>query len=152
MAAQWPRIVARLVTYLPTLSGWSVTDGVTVFNGAAVDCATRSFVTIGHWTDGIDTSRGSYAKTQHPDGYRYAETGAVHCQIASSDGLIVLDAVGVATFALMDALEDAIRANRTLGVLSAEGYFDLSVDVTSMQDVPGAGQTLPFTLTYFTVT
>lgn len=149
MAAQWPRVAARLVALLPTLPHWA---GVTVLNGAAYDVSTATWATVGHASDGMTTTAGSYRTTQAPDGYRYLEQGAVACEITCTDDGPDITAIRALMFSLLDDLEAVIRADRTLGVLSSEGTVDLTVDVGSFQSIPGAASTVVFSVEYLTVT
>lgn len=148
MAAQWPRVTARLVALLPTLPGWAQ---IKVYDGAALDSQTASFCTVAHASDGITAHVGNYTVTTADDGFRRIEQGTVACSLTSTADLGALAPSRLAVFALIDALDDAIRADRTLGVLSREGTTDLTVDVASMQ-VVGNAQVLTFNVDYYTVT
>jgi hypothetical protein len=77
---------------------------------------------------------------------------ALACQITCTDDELDQAGLRALIFGLFDDLEAAIRADRRLGVLSQEGTADLSVDVTSMQTIPGAATTVAFSIDYFTVT
>jgi hypothetical protein len=149
MATQWPRVAARLAALLPTLPHWG---GVDVKYGAIYDTSKATFATVGHSTDGTTTQAGSYTKTLALDGFQYAEQGSVDCQLTTTDDGPDLAAIRDFVFALMDDIEDAIRADRRLGVLSPEGTADLRVDVNSTQAIPGAALTVAFSIDYYTVT
>jgi hypothetical protein len=147
MAAQWPLVVARLVTLLPTLSGWSA---VTVFDGPPVTAdVTSDYVTVGFVAD---DQAGDYNQTQDPNGFQYVETGTVRSQLSCITGDIDFPSMRTRVFALMDALEAAVRADRRLGVLSPSGTSELDVDVLSLSNANGTAQSLVFTLHYQTVT
>lgn len=149
MSAQWPLVVGRLLELLPTLDGWSA---VQVFDGAAFDPSSTVFATVGHGTDGLQTQAGSFSSQQDNDGFQRAETGTVVCQVCSSDDAQNVQSQRMALCVLLDAFDDAIRADRRLGVLSQEGTSFVSCDVTSMQTIPGADVTILFTFHYTTVT
>jgi hypothetical protein len=149
MSAQWPRVAGRLFALLPTLPHWA---GVQLFNDAAYDVSAATYATVGHATDGTTTTRGHYTKTLSPDGVLYIEQGSVACQITTDDDGPDITDMTTLIFGLIDDLEAAIRADRTLGVLSPEGTTDLTVDLSSMQTVPGASTTLAFSVNYYTVT
>lgn len=149
MAVQWPLLVSRLLVLLPTLDGWGQ---VSVFDGAAFDSSRPVFCTVAHSDDGQVTTAGSFATAQSDDGFQYSETGNVACQLTFTDDRATVAALRAKVFGLLDPLDAAIRADRRLGVLSADGYTQLDVNVTSTQLVEGAGLTLPFSINYFTVT
>jgi hypothetical protein len=149
MATQWPLVVDRLVALLPTLPHWAVVE---VHDGAAYDVKAVTFATVGHATDGVQTHAGSYTKTLSNDGVQYVERGSVACQIVCTDDISSVTQLRALIFGLLDDLEDAIRQDRTLGVLSQEGTADLSVDVSTMQTIPGATATIAFSIDYLTVT
>ena len=147
MATQWPLVVARLLTLLPTLPGWSA---VTVLDGPliSVDVPT-DYITVGYVTSEV---AGNYASVQEPDGFRYGETGDVQSQLNCTTGDSDLPGVRARAFALADAFDAAVRADRRLGVLSAEGTSELSVQVESLENAAGTATVLILTLHYFTVT
>lgn len=147
--AQWPLIVAHLVELFPTLPHWA---DVQVFDDAAYDVKKVSWATVGHSTDGTTTTRGHYTWTQAPDGFRYIEQGSVACTLSTSAAGPSLTAATGLIFTLLGDLEAQIRADRTLGVLSSEGTTDLTVDVSSAQEIPGSSVTVPFSIDYYTVT
>jgi len=147
MGAQWPLVVARLMVMLPTLPGWA---GVVVYDGPPVtDDAPIDYVSVGHVDN--DTA-GTYTQTQDPNGFQYVETGAVRSQLTCISGDTAPAATRARVFALMDAVEAAVRADRRLGVLSPAGTSELDVDVLSLQNSGGTAQQLTFTLHYQTVT
>lgn len=150
MAAQWPKVKARLLILLPTLAGWA---GVVeeVYNGPPVgDVDAVVYAAVGY-VPGND-SGGSYTSTQSPDGFQYIEAGSVLGEIVAASGDDDYPTVEAQAFALLDAFDAAIRADRTLGVLSQEGTAELSADVLPAADGDGAVVTLAFTLSYYTVT
>ena len=147
MGAQWPLVVARLLTLLPTLSGWS---DVVILDGPLVSAdVPTDFVTVGYVAD---DQAGSYTQTQDPNGFQYIETGFVRSQLNCSTGDTDMPGMRARVFALMDAVEAAVRLDRRLGVLSPAGTSELDVDVLSLQNSAGTAQQLTFTLHYQTVT
>lgn len=149
MATQWPRVANRLLALLPTLPNWADVD---VQAGAMFDTKAVTYATVGHATDGNTTTQGSYTKALALNGYQYEERGSVACQLVSFDDGPDLTDIRGTIFAMLDDLEDAIRADRTLAVLSPEGTTDLRVDVSSSQAIPGASMDVAFSVDYFTVT
>ena len=147
MATQWPLVVARLLTLLPTLPGWAA---VSVLDGPLISAdVPTDYVTVGY----VDNDQaGSYTQTQDPNGFQYIETGTVRSQLNCTTGDTDLMGMRTRVFALMDAIEAAVRADRRLGVLSAAGTSELDVDVLSLQNSAGTAQQLTFTLHYQTVT
>ena len=150
MAAQWFAVKARLLALFPTLPGWN--GVVSVHNGAALDSVKRVFATVGHSDDGQTTRAGHFASELNDDGFRYIETGNVACSLVINDPSITLDAAETLVASLFNEIDAAIRADRTLGVLSQDGEAHLEVDVLSTQPIPGAAITVPFDIAYFTVT
>lgn len=148
MAAQWPLIVNRLVALLPTLSGWSA---MTVFDGKPItEDWPANYCTVGYVFD--DLNAGTYSTTQDPDGYQYQETGEVRCQATVQTGDIDLSGMRTLLFSLTDALEAAIRTDRTLGVLSKDSTLDLLVQPLAVQNNKGTAFSTVFTVRYLTVT
>lgn len=146
MASQWPRLHAALVATLPTLPGWSVVE---VFDGPPVTGnVPTSYCTVGHAQ--LEDSAGSYETTLAGNGFQLEESGLVRCELVVFDGGTDVTALRVRAFGLLDALDAAIRANRTFGVLSPEATTDLAVDVVPVQSQAGAVQRLPFSVLYFT--
>ena len=148
MAAQWPRVVARLLTLLPTLPGWSA---VTIYDGLPITLdVPTDFVTVGYVAGQV---AGNYSSVQDPNGFQWAETGDVQSQLNCATGDSDLSGVRARAFVLADALDASVRADRTLGgVLSPAGTSELSVQVESLENAAGTAQSLLLTLHYFTVT
>lgn len=148
MASQWPVVHGRLVALLPTLPGWS---GVPVYDGPPVTGdAPMRYVTVGFVND--EVSAGSFAHERAGNGFQVQETGNVRCELVTAIGTADLPEMRAAAFALLDALEVAIRADQTLGVLPAASTTSLEVDVIPTQSTSGAVQRLVFSVNYFTVT
>lgn len=150
MAAAWPRVVDRLVSWLPSLPGWSQ---VTVYDGLPVtgDNPT-TFVTVGY-VEGEDFG-GTYEQTRNgEDGWQGAleESGTVRCELVCWTGDTDLPGRRSAAFALVDAWEAGVSADETLGgVLGRSSSSSLAVDVQPVQNSNGAAQRLTVTLSYFT--
>lgn len=146
MAPQWPAVVDRLVSLLPTLPGW---ESVTVFDGPVPTGQTPTdYVTVGYVSD---DNAGVYNSTLYGEGSQYSEQGSIVSHLVCQTGNANIPAMRARVFALIGALEDEIRADRRLGVLSQEGYCDLTVDVQSISNARGSAQALNFTINYFTV-
>lgn len=146
MATRWPAVRARLVELLPTLPGWST---VSVYDGPTVTGEVPwEFATVGYVTD--EDAAGSFEHERSGDGFRVEERGFVRCELVVASGDTDLAAVRARAFELIDALEQEIRRDRTLGVLSREGTARLVVDVIPVQNQAGAAQRLAFSVDYFT--
>lgn len=145
MATQWPVVYARLLTLLPALPGWAEVD---VRDGPGVDAQVLDYCTVGHAYE--ERSAGTFSHERHGNGFQVEETGSIRCELVTSSGDTDPQAVRVSAFALIDELEEAIRADQTLGVLSKGSTTALVVDVAPRQSRAGASQRLPFTVNYFT--
>jgi hypothetical protein len=147
MATQWPLVVARLLVLIPALPGW---DQVSIFDGPPVtDDVPVDYLTVGFVDN--DTA-GSYTQVQDPNGFQYVETGLVRSQLTCTSGDTDMASDRARVFALVDALEAAVRDDRRLGVLSPAGTSELEVEVLSLQTSGGSSIALMFTLHYTTVT
>jgi len=147
MATQWPLVVHRLVTLLPTLPGW---EQVVVFDGPPITGDDpNQWCTVGYIAD---DKAGNYTTTQHDDGFSRHETGEVRSEVVCNTGDDDLAGVRGRMFALLDAVDAAVRADRRLGVLSAEGTSTFAVEVLSVKDAQGTAQGATFALHYTTVT
>jgi hypothetical protein len=154
MASQWPLIVDQLVTLLPALPGWAE---VTVYDGRpTVPSPPLVYCTVGYVrlaAGDTDEQAGSFTKTRDPDGFQYVEVGDIRCQI--NTGMVGIDMPGqrAALFALADAIEASVRADRTLGgVLSPTSTLDLSVEVLAAINSGGTAASAVLTFLYSTVT
>jgi len=145
--ALWPLVVDRLVQLLPGLPGWA---GVSVFDGPPATGSTPAqFATVGYVAG--EATSGNYTRQQAPDGFRYEETGSVVSQLVCETGDVAIPSMRLAVCGLADQIDAAIRLDRTLGVLSPEGYCTVLVDVVPLSNQQGTGVALTFTLTYYTV-
>lgn len=141
----WPAVAARLAELLPTLPGY---EGVTVYDGPPVtEARPLSYVTVGYVED---DNAGRY-ETERRNDYRVEERGDVVCHFVAQSGSTNLPFVRAQAFALVDALDTALRADQTLGgVLSADGTCTLSAEVGSVQNAKGSAQSVVVTVSYLT--
>lgn len=145
MAVAWPGVKVRLVELLPTLPGF---EDVFVLDGPFVSGEDPPrWVTVG-WQDSTeDDSAGSYQQTQTgPGGYLSEETGTVLMEFAAVTG----DPEMPSAFGLVDALQDSVQADQTLGLLTPGSTVTLVVEVVQEQNASGAAQRLLVGLNYFT--
>lgn len=144
MATAWPKVATALVALLPTLPRFT---GVAVYDGPPVGSETPyDYVTVGYVED---EDAGSY-ETEHGlvDGY-LTESGEVRCHFVSQSGDEVLPRAEV--FALIDAVEVALRSDPTLGgVLSDDATCLLSGVVSSVQNANGSAQSVVVAVVYTT--
>lgn len=146
MGARWLTVHARLVELLPTLPGWS---GIPTFPGPTVTASNpRTYVTVGYAQ--LEESAGTY--TREPGtGDLGVEIGSVRCELVSAHGSADLKVPQARAFALLDSLEDYLRADPTLGgTLMAGTTTVLTVDVLPAQTTEGAEQRLAFSVDYAT--
>jgi hypothetical protein len=145
MATQWPVLKARLVELLPTLAGWptSVYDGPPVTGDNPT-----TYATVGYQF-GQDEA-GSFRHERHGNGFQVVETGDVRGELVCRSGDSTTQAVEVEAFGLLDALDAAIRADQTLGVLPVASTTNLSVSVAPEANQSGAVVRLRFSLEYET--
>jgi hypothetical protein len=143
MAAQYPRVRARLVALLPSLSGWS---GVAVYDGQADTGDTPlAFAEVG-FVDGSD--EGGAGSVLALDGYRYVETGDVNLTVTCITGDDDPTGPQAQAFALFDALDAYVRTDRTLGVLPSDGTTSLSYRVAPTVNANGRRAALAVTVSY----
>ena len=141
--AAWPQVKRRLVDILPTLPGWS---GVTVFDGPRVsqDFPT-DFITVG-FVEGEDFA-GSYEQAR-PEAWDVEESGTIRSELITTSGDVDLEETEDRVFDLVDAWEQWVTKDPTLGVLSPSSTASLAVDVQPVQNQNGSAQRLTVTLTY----
>lgn len=154
---QWPLVKARLVELAPTLPGW---DRITVFPGP-VNTNTLKLDTETMWaawaTFGYTTTdeSGTCQFEQDPDGFQQIERGTVHCELTIQVGDTDPDQVAgleAFLFAALSAWKAAVRADRTLGVLSQQGTATFSIVTAPVLTTDGAAMFARFVITYLTVT
>lgn len=144
MATQWPLLAARLVSLLPTLSGWSAVE---VFDGPPVTGdVPGDYCTVGYVED--DTA-GTYTDDLGDFGNAFStENGLVRCQLVCGTGDVDLPSMRSRAFGYLDTLRAALRSDPTAGVLPAGSTTALTVDVLSSQNQAGSAQALVFSITY----
>ena len=147
MGSAWPPVVTAMVGILPTLPGWS---GVQVFDGPPnTEQEFGSYITVGHQV-GSDTG-GSFTQDYADDGIFWQEAGDVVCRLVVQTGDNDLPTVRTNLFALLDPLQQHLQADRWLGgVLSADGWSNLTVDPLVVEDSSGTAMSLLITLHYYT--
>jgi hypothetical protein len=141
-------VKAWLVATIPTLPGLS---DVVAYAGPQVtgDNPLR-YVTVGYVAD---DHGGQYQKLQTDDGSVWQEIGEVRCQIVAQSGDTDTAANELQAFAIADALEVAVRADRRLGgTLSPDGTSEWATEVHSVIDQNGTATALVHSLRYTTVT
>lgn len=144
MSAAWPVVKRRLVNLMPTLPGWSQ---VSVYDGPPVTGEVpTAYITVGYVV-GEDFG-GTYEQSRGV-GNLLEELGSVRCELVCSTGNVDLASVESTSFALVDALEQSIANDQTLGVLHPSSTSSLAVDVQPAQTTAGATQRLTVTLNYF---
>ena len=150
MAAQWPLLHGRLLVLLPTLDGWTA---VKVIDGPPVDDNTTGlYCTVGHVeVPGHVIGSGSYSTQRDASGGRIIETGDVRCELVSEDQRNDLPSARAKVFPLIDALDQAVRADYRLGVLSPQATTTLTYEVIQTQGVAPVVHVV-LTLTYSTIT
>lgn len=148
MSAQWPHVKAWIAATIPTLAGL---DDVTVFAGPSPSGASPArFVEVG-FVD--DDNGGSYQRTPAYDGTVWTETGEIRTKIVAQSGSGDPSGAETQAFAVADALDAKVRADRTLGgVLSQDGFVDTLVDVVSVSNANGTATGLVYVLRYSTTT
>lgn len=127
----WPIVAQRLVTLLPTLSGWS---GVAVYDGASPGqgsgVAPSLFAVVGAADPEGDA--GDFSHTPRGADYRVREEGRVRCEVVAwtgeaSEAAFIAQRARV--FALLDPVEAYIRAHPDLGVLRPGAASQLAAAV-----------------------
>jgi hypothetical protein len=148
MAAQWPHVKAWLAATIPTLPGLS---DVVVYAGPPISGESpERYVTVGFVTD---DHGGQYQQLQTDDGTVWQEIGEVRSQIVAQVGDTDPTIAESECFAIADALDAAIRADRCLGgTLSLDGTSESAVEVHSVSNSLGTATALVHVLRYTTVT
>lgn len=150
MATQWPLVYNRLLTLLPTLTGWA---GVKVIDGEPVDDNTGSlYCTVGFVdVPGQVVSGGSFSTQRDQSGGFTLETGEVKLELIAQDQQNNLPAARAKVFPLADALQEAMQADYRLGVLAPQATSSLTSEVTQTQGVSPVVSII-FTFSYSTIT
>lgn len=141
MAVAWPTVKDRLVALLPAL----LDPGVLVLDGQQVTGEAPSrMVYVGWQPSTDDLSAGSYEQSTPPDGWSAAESGTVLLEFRAATG----DTEMPSAFDDVEALQSAVQADPSLGVLAGAPTISLSVDVVPAQSGAGAVQVLLVSLSY----
>ena len=141
MNAALPALLDRLVSWLPTLPGWSkvaVFDGPTLTRDALTD-----FVTVG-FVDGEDF--GGTFEPGESLGDFWDESGTVRSEIVSQTGNDDIAGCRARVFALFNAWQAAQQADQTLGGVVASSR--LSADLQPVQNTGGSAVRLAVSLIY----
>jgi hypothetical protein len=148
MAAQWPLVVQRLAALLPTLPGWS---SVAVFDGPPIAANDDSiYFTVGY-VDGVPA--GTASTSEAGGGFFNDEVGQVVSQLVVNTGSTDVSAARAQVFALYDALDASVKADRTLGgVLQGGATSALSYEVQYVSNRQGVAVALIVTVSYQTTT
>lgn len=147
MTIAWPSVVEALVALLPTLPEF---DGVKVFDQEpAPQTLPKKYVTIGHHDE---ANAGSFSRTDSSSGRPFMdETGQVVCFLVCQTGSVALPRMRTDAFLLVDAWEQALIADPTLGgVLSANATCTLSAQIDGLSNTKGTAEGLVITVTYTT--
>jgi len=142
MTAAWPTVADRVIAIFKSVTNALVFDGPPVTSSAPPD-----YVTVGYVED---DAAGSYVVEAVYDGTQLLETGTVVAQVVTQSGDTKVAALRARAFAIADAFADVVRADRTLGVLSADATTSLSTEIATIQNSKGSAQSLVCTLSYST--
>jgi hypothetical protein len=146
MSTAWPLVVGFLVDTLPTLPGWG---RVEVYDTDPLTASGAPLYAVVARTSDSGTS-GSYVRQVHPGGVLVAETGTVRVHIVSRTGDGDPVSVREAGFELVEAMEATFVADHTLGgILGQASSVSLTVDVQSLSDANGTGQSLIVSINYY---
>ena len=145
----WPKVADALLVLLPTLTGWA---DVTVRDGPFLQPPTDpAYCTVG----AVDDEVGGGTFEQEPGTVTglLEESGTVRCEIAVGTGADDLPVVRAQAFALIDAVDFAVRADQTLsGALGPDGVVTVGGDVLPVQNTSGTAVRLVLAVSYFTRT
>lgn len=142
----WPQVKDRLHALALTLPAFAAP--VQVYNGQPVtQDAPLTFATFGYALDVDDV--GGFEQTREGNGYFILETGSVVSEIVAWSGdPAEQGATATSAFALFDALQAAILADQTLGILAADATCTLSGAVRQLQTTAAAQTRLLVTASY----
>jgi hypothetical protein len=148
MTTRWPLVVGWLVNTLPTLPGWS---DVAVYDMEPDTYSSDpAYAVVGHTSQ--DAGSGNYIRQVDPS-MLVDESGTVRVLLVTQSGDPDPDSVRLDGFALVDALEDALVADHSLGgILGAASTASLSIDVQSTAAPGGVTQALIVSLNYSSLT
>jgi hypothetical protein len=147
VTAKFPLAITALITNLGTSSSLT---GVRVFDGAEVDLSyPKEWIAVGH--DGsLDTSEmqiGSVSNTPLAFGDYHQEDGVINCTLVAQSGTSAFSALRTRAFALLSAVDTAIRADTTFG---GNGFYTLlgTYSVNQLQTDLGAAVQIDFAVAY----
>lgn len=149
MPTQWPHVKQWLVDTaigLPAFADADVAAGIQATYSAA-----SKYMAVGAVMN--EDNAGTFQRQQVYDGSVWSETGEVRSLVVAQSG----DADGsqqeTAAFAMVEALDAAIHADRRLGgLLSADAEVRTSTDVLVISNADGTATALVHVLTYTTTT
>lgn len=145
MSAMWPKIIGWHVANLPAICGLDpseVFDGIPVSGDNPV-----TYITVGYTGTG-DTS-GESVQSYADDGTGILEDGHILCDVVANSGDTDLATVRAAAFAITDAWDAALRADRTLGgLMESNNTIGLTVTPLAIQNQQGSAVSLLVTVTY----
>lgn len=142
MSVVWPTLRAGLLTLLPTLPGWS---GVLVTDGPPLSGDTGTYCAVGYVED--EQGAGTFTQTPDDSGFFDVETGEVRSELYTGNGDGDLAAAVNAGFTLVNALQAAMKTDRTLGCLPQGSTCSVRGDVITGR-AEGAGQLLVLSVSY----
>lgn len=148
MGTRWEDVHDALAALASGLPGWS---GVKVYAGPQVTGeAPADYLTVGYVMDEVGS--GSFTHERFAgSGFDVEETGTVRCELVVTSGGTGITALRRRAFTLLEALDEAVRDDQSLGgVLSPGSTATVTVDVISTQTQAGAGVRTPFSVDYFT--
>ena len=147
VSTAFPTLIDRIVTRLQAASSLS---GVRIFDGAEVDFSyPKDAVAIGH--DGsigdTDIQAGSMNNDPLNFGDDHLENGVINCSLWAQDGSTDLKTRRVRAFALLSAVDTAIRTAATFS--GACFYAILSSNTVRYEQTPqGSAVVIDFSITY----
>ena len=143
----FPAVVSGIISQL---SASPALAGVRIFDGIEVDSSYPSdFIAIGHdGTDDGDVTAVSLTQTYDQIGaVKMFEDGSIDCFLASWDGTTDLASRRTRAFAIMSAIDSAIRTDPSLG--GACLFSGISQNTTAYrQTSAGVAVVVNFTITY----
>ena len=147
--AVWPLVRSALAGGAGALSAFS--DALIVVGPqTSNDSAPKKFE-VGFVND--ENNAGTFSRSLAYDGTVWNETGDLRSTIVAQSGDSDPSFAAADAFAMADALDAWIQADRTLGgVLSPDSEVRTAVDVLSISNAAGTATELVYVLTYSTTT
>lgn len=141
----WPTLAARLYTVIEALPA---ADGFVMHDGPPTsDRGSALWVSVGY--SSRDAAGGDFDTDPGPVTGMREEAGTVLCEFVSWSGDTPFADHRTSTFALFDALDAAVRADQTLGVLPPSSTVDLSATPVPSADSKGSTFRLIVAVKYF---